>query len=407
MPAPYRYSRKIPGDLTFALRPGPVARVLLLIACLAPAAFEVVMMLTTVGIDPRYLRLDLSLGAMAVAAALLGLLCWRVLSRARLAADGHGVWVCVRWWPVKAIWLPWYDVAHIGEATNGGLLSGSRGAVRVVPRDENAGRGLGALADAEQAWNRIRFGGRLVARMPPGRRMSSVLTALARLAGTGAPTGAPGAAPVPPGTAPSGSPYRLAPTAPTGLPLTLTANRTPQLRVMGLAAGVVIPVLVIVGFLITRGQPLVGQLTAIGVMAVVIIVVFGVLLGSAAYRGPVFSADPYGAWVCYRRITPGRHDAVFLPWEAIGALQVLSGNNVVALRIQPRGPWIANQSTIPTPEDRMLDAVFRTGMTVTVDPGYQSPTDLAGILSALSAGRCPVTLAAPTRSGGVGPVVPG
>ncbi|MGA8113070.1 MAG: hypothetical protein WCA46_05355, partial [Actinocatenispora sp.] len=178
MSPPYRTSTRVPDDLPFVLRAGPVARVLLLVAFLAPAAISVivaVMVGADIGADPAF---DVPMAAIALVAALVGLLSWRFSVVVRLAADEDGVWVCARRWPVLAVRLPWDDVSLVDRTSPGS----SRPAIRVVPRYPEAGRGLGVLADTQQAWNRLLFDSSLVARVPAGTGVSAALGGLARLA---------------------------------------------------------------------------------------------------------------------------------------------------------------------------------------------------------------------------------
>lgn len=60
-----------------------------------------------------------------------------------LAAGPYGLWVRIRQWPVKAIFLPWEAVASIQTRRNGKVLV-------VYPHDQRVGQGHGRFADADQ-----------------------------------------------------------------------------------------------------------------------------------------------------------------------------------------------------------------------------------------------------------------
>jgi hypothetical protein len=376
-----RLARTVPADLSYVLRVGPVMRRVLLAVSLLPACFLllIVVVLVAQGLavpDPA------GMVGLFVVAVLAGLACWRYVCRPRLAADERGIWLYARHLPPKAIWLPWDAVDRMERST---AFRGTR-VIVVVPHERTAGSALGPAAAVEQAWDTFTHGGRLVVRLPAGKTTSSVLAALARLADRHAVTSSPNARPE--------RPYRQAPRPPAGLPLELPAALSARRRVQNAARAAAV-LIVVPGIVALRmiGKPVVPQLVAVGVAALVALLVVGLTMRGAFYRGPVFAADSAGAWVCYRSVAAGRHNAAWLRWDAIELFEVVAGTALV-LRVKPRYAWEPMQPHVSTTNDRILGRVFQARLVVAVDPGHWSAADLVSILNRLAGGRCPVSLAA-------------
>jgi len=77
----------------------------------------------------------------------------------QLAMNPYGMWIRVRKWPVKALFLPWDSIERI-YVRRVGLVDR---ALCVQPRDPRAGSGLGTFANWEQSLQQAFTGAQLTA----------------------------------------------------------------------------------------------------------------------------------------------------------------------------------------------------------------------------------------------------
>ena len=375
-----RTARRIPANLPFVLRPGPLGRALTITVGLVPTGIIVltgVLVAGDVGIRPVAIAY---LGTMFVVMSIGGLAWVRYASRPVLGADADAVWILVRRWPALAVRVPWSEVARVGQRPNRIRSVSSRNLfLRVELKNPEPLRGLGRWAELQMAWHRFRYGDSLMVRVPFGMTSNGVQAALSRLGETRS------AAP----NQPTG-PYQLAGRVPEGLPLSLPRDPR-QTVIVTCVVGFAGIATAVVGLLVgTAGQPWPIRLISGGVILVVIASVLGLTLRSWLLPGPALAADSAGVWARYKLVAPGS-DAVFLPWHTVDDVQVRRHGKTLTVTVRPKGPWEPTRPEVVTADDRLLGQLFRTGITVAINPGYRDAADLAGILTALAADRCRVT----------------